>query len=241
MKKKNIALVILCAIILLPILVLAVDFGSVDISLNFIKYHSFEADGLSFDFYGSFGNVHKVKISENGKKICSLEVCADADIFDGEKDAVELCDVNSDGKSDLLILCAIDEDTDVHRKLFLYSSDSYRHISDVDVVNFREDGPTLVCEDRQFRYMAETVEEYTVPYERSCVRTEYEYSEGTVRAERKYVLSYYSETFMYCFGVWEYNSELDELVSVSEDWMDESEYLQKYDSISESFDMVLLK
>ena len=239
MKKKNISIVILCALIFIPLILLAFDFGSVNFSLNFKKYHSFEADELTFDFYGSFGSVRKVVISDSSGKLESLKISANADIYNDELSPVELYDVNGDQKNDLLILCSIDEDGDVHRALFLYSPTSYRYMSDVDAVNPREENGVLVCEDKQFKYLAETVEEYTVPYELSWIKTIYEYSEGAVIPTRSYKLSYYSETQMYCLGEWEYDFELCELISLNEDWMDEQEYKNKYQNIDELFQIAL--
>ncbi len=239
MKKKTLSIILLCAVIFIPLIILAVDLGSMDFSLNFQKYHSYSADGLTFDFYGSFGNVRKLKVSDDGGKLCSLEISADANVYGSGENAVELCDVNSDGKHDLLVLRSIDEDGDVHRSLFLYSSSDYRYMSDVDAVNFREDGGSLICEERTFKYLAQTVEEYTVPYERSWVSTEYKYSDGSVIPNRTYKLSYYSETQIYCFSEWQYDADLCEQVSVSEDWMDEQEYKKKYQNIDELFQIAL--
>ncbi len=240
MKKKNIALIVLCILILLPLLFLVVDFGSFNFSLNFQKYHSFEQENLTFDFYGSFGTVRKLKVSEEGSKLCSLKISANSDIFDQDEPAVTLCDINMDGMSDLLVLSAIDDDdSDAHRALFVRKDDTFHRAQDIDVVNAEVSEGMLIGEERIFEHTAQTVEEHDVPYLISLVRTEYEYFDGGVIPARATELTYYSETQIYCLATWEYSDEYDELMSVDEDWLYPSQLATVYDELDELFKIEL--
>ena len=239
MKAKYIPLIVLSAVMLTALAILLFDFGSIDISLNFTKYHTATADGKEFSFYGSFGRVGKVTVREDGKKLCSLEIDADADIYAEDLSAIELCDVNEDGKTDLLIAYAKDEDNDVHRHLFLARNDEYTLAKDVDAVNFTEENGTIISEEQKITYLAETVEEYTVPYEDAVSRTVYEYYDGKVIPITMLKVSYYSESDIYCIGSWEYDEENERLISMSEDWLTPEEYSKVYDEIDKIFEVEL--
>lgn len=239
MKSKYIPIIFLAAVMLIAVSLLLVDFGSVDVSLNFQKYHTATADGKEFNFYGSFGRVGKITVRKNGKKLCSLKIDADADIYTDALCAVEVCDVNGDEKNDLLIAYAKDEDKDVHRLLFLAKNDEYILAKDVDAVNFAEENGAIISEEQKITYLAETVEEYTVPYEKYVSRTVYEYHEGKVIPISMLKVSYYSESNIYCIGSWEYDEYTEKLVSMSEDWLSAEEYSEVYDKIDGIFDVEL--
>ena len=235
MKLKHIPLIALLLVVVTVISILVFKPADIDLELNVKKYHTAEADGKEFIFYGSFGKVGSLTVKENGKKIAKLDVEADADIYGEELSAVEVCDINADGKNDLLVAVAVDGDGDVHRSLFLAVNDTYSLIKDVDAVNFFSENGKLVCEEKIFKYMAETVEEYTVPYENSVCRTIYEYFDGKVIASSKTVVSYYSESDIYCVGLWVYDATAEELFPVSEDWLTPKEYAAAYSKLDQIF------
>ena len=238
MKSKYIPIFALFLAVIAILCVLLFDFGKLDLNLNLTKYHVAEADGKEFIFYGSFGKVGKVTVKENSKKICSFELSADADIYDGIS-AVEISDVDRDGKNDILVAFKKDADGDVHRRLLLASKGGYSFVRDVDVVNFRDGDGTVISEEQSFKYLAETKEEYTVPYERTVSRTVYEYFEDTVIPRSRITVSYYSESLIYCVGVFEYDENYGELMSVSEDWITRSEYDDAYEALDEIFEVEL--
>ena len=234
MKRKYLPLILLGLVLTAVIVILTVDISSVNINVNIIKYHSATADGKDFSFYGSFGTVGKVTVRENGKKVCSLKISADADVYSSST-AVELCDLNADGKKDILIAYSTDNDGDVHRKLFLATQRGYSLVDSVDAVNFSEKNSTIISEEKQIVYLAPQVEEYTVPYEKYVSRTVYEYYDGTVIPSSMLKVSYYSESDVYCVGKWEYYAELEELIPVSEDWLSPSEYLSVREKLAKDF------
>ena len=239
MRSKNLALVFLAAIIVIPLIIIMIDYTSIDFSFNLVKYHSAEADGKTFSFYGSFGTVGKIKVSDKNGKLCAIRFSADADIFKEDIPAIEVCDVNGDEKNDLLILKDIDEEGDVHRTLFIAEDSGFTKITDADIANFKLCENTVISEEITLEYMAQTVEEYIVPYKRSAVRKEYKYSDGELYVYCEYSLSYYSETDVYCHAYWEYNSDIDELDCVFEDWLSPEQYAQSKQDIQKSFDITL--
>ena len=235
MKLKHLPLIALVLIVTVIVSILVFKPSGFNFELNVKKYHTADVDGKEFIFYGSFGNVGSITVKENGKKLTKLDIHADADIYGEDISAVEICDVNADGKNDLLIAVAIDEDGDVHRSLFLSSNDTYAHIKEVDAVNFSIDGGKIISEENNVKYLAQTVEEYTVPYEHSVSRTIYEYFDGTVIASAKTIVSYYSESDIYCLGLWMYDPDAEEMIPVSEDWLLPHEYSRIYSELDEIF------
>lgn len=235
MKLKYIPLVALFLFVVAVVAVLVFKPADMELELNVKKYHTAQADGKEFIFYGSFGKVGSVTVKENGKKIAKLDVNADADIYGEDFSAVEICDINADGKNDLLVANSQDEDGDVHRSLFLAADGSYSLVKDVDAVNSILENGKLVCEEKTFKYLAQTVEEYTVPYENSVRRTIYEFYDGGVIASSRTVVSYYSESDIYCVGLWVYDADAKELLTVSEDWLSPKEYSAVYSQLDEIF------
>lgn len=232
MKPKHLVFIILSMAVLICVLMLTVKFSDIELRLSVKKYHTCTADGREFRFYGSFGNVCKVKVYEDGDRLCTLNFDADADIFDDSvSDAVVLCDINADGENDILVLCAVDEDGDTHRRLFVRAGEEYSTMHDTDIVNYRFEDGVLVSESRDMRYLAEPVEEYVVPYEKYSERCEYEYYDGEIILARRVRVSYYSESDIYCFGWWEYDKEAHELMCISEDWLTPFEYEKAYSEL----------
>ena len=240
MKSKHFVFIILSAAVLACVLMLTVDFSDIDLHLSVKKYHTCTADGREFRFYGSFDKIYKVSVYEDGDKLCSLKIEADADAFaDGTGNAVELCDINADGENDILVLCAVDEDEDEHRRLFIRTGERQSAVNDTDIVNYRFENGTLISQTRELQYLAETVEEYTVPYEKYSERCEYEYYDGEIIPVGRMRVSYYSESDIYCIGQWEYDREAHESVCISEDWLVPSEYQKVYSEIRELFEVEL--
>lgn len=235
MKLKHIPLVALLLVIVSVIAVLTAKPRGWSFELNVKKYHTQTVGNMEFVFYGSFGNVGSLTVKQDGKRVAKLDVNADADIYGGDISAVEICDVDANGKGDLLVAVALDEDGDVHRSLFLATDSSYSLVENVDAVNFVAENGKLVCEEKLFKYLAQPVEEYTVPYEYSVCRTIYEYFKGTVIASSQTVVSYYSENDIYCIGLWVYDTNAGELMPVSEDWLSPKEYNEIYPQLDEIF------
>ena len=132
--RKFMPIILLASAVLVCVLLLTVNFSKIDIELSFKKYLTYETGGREFSFHGSFGRRHKLKVYENGDKVCSLKLDADAEAYgDADIAPVELCDINADGMDDILVLVRIDPDGDSHRELFINSKDGYTPIKDTDI------------------------------------------------------------------------------------------------------------
>lgn len=238
MKSKYLVLIILSLAVLICVLMLTVKFSDIDISMPIKKYHTCTADGREFRFYGSFGKVSNVKVYEDGDKLCELNLDADASIFsDDVSDAVALCDINADGENDIVVLCAVDEDGDRHRRLFIRETEGYSAVHDTDISNFRSDDGMLISESQDKRYLAKPVKEYEVPYEKYSERNEYGYFDGEIKLARRIKVSYFSESDIYCFGIWEYDKDIEQLICLDEDWLSADEYSEKYNEIQKLFEI----
>ena len=234
--KKIILIVIACVAVLIALCAILKP----DISLSVIKYHTEEHGDTVFSFYGSFGRVKKIKVVEGGEKLRSISLDIDADALKAEGiSAVETCDVNADGSDDILILTHVDDEGDGHRRLFLRSGDDFEIVGDTDIVNYRMENGVLVSEDSRLKYLAKTVEEYTVPFERSVTREEYSYLDGYMTLIRRFSVSYYSESDIYCVGLFEYDSAVGDIVYTDEKWLSPEEYAENKHVFQEYFETEL--
>ncbi len=239
MKNKTLAIILLCAVIVLPILFFAIDFGSVNFNLNIQKYHSEKDGGLIFDFYGSFGSVNKVKVSDESGKVCSLSVRFDSKLLKECEDAVLVCDFTEDGRDVILVLSGIDEDGDIHRAPFVRTDKSYSKIDGMVASNAEITADGIICEERIFKYMVETRDDYEVPYEVWSKHTEYSFRGGTLIPINALYVTYYSDTHIYCVGEWEYNETYGELMCLDEDWLEAQAYAKIYAELAKKFKITL--
>ncbi len=239
MKNKALAVIVLCAVIVLPLLFLLIDFGSINFSLNIKKYRSENVDKLTFDFYGSFGSVHKLRISDENGTLCSLSVRIDAEQLEECENPVLIFSLMENGQDALLVLSSADEDGDIHRTPFVRNGNSYASLSDIDAVNARIENNRIICEERIFKYRAETRDDYEVPYEVWAKHTEYILTDGTLIPERALYVTYYSDSHIYCIGNWEYNANYGELMSTDENWLSPEKYAQIYGELSQKFEIEL--
>ncbi|MBO5203871.1 MAG: hypothetical protein J6B72_04585 [Clostridia bacterium] len=225
MKTKNIAIVLLAAAVLAVAVILILDALDVDMRLSLKKYHTVSLENMQVSFHGSFGKVNTVKIKPDGERTVKLKLDCDAAALEtAGAEAVEVCDINGDGARDLLLLTSVDADGDAHRALALSGNDGYTLAEGVDAVNFRMEEGILVAEERLSEVITEDKKDDTAPYEESSIKYEYQYREGSVIIARKTVITYYSDSDIYCFGLWEHNDKYGELTALSEDWLSVEEY-----------------
>lgn len=234
MKTKNLALILLIAAVFAVVAVLSFDAFAPDFSLNMKKYHSETLENMQVSFHGSFGKINMVKIKPDGEKSSKVKLEGDAAAL--EKNgvaAVEVCDLNGDGVRDLLLLTRIDNDGDVHRALSLSTGDGYVLAEGVDAVNARIENGILIAEEKNKLFITE--EDDAAPYEQSSVKYEYQYVDGSVILTRKTVITYYSDSDIYCLGIWEHDQKYDELTVKSEDWLSVAEYTRDKQAIADMF------
>ena len=237
MKSKNIAFVLLCVTRVAVIIVAALSAADVDMRINYKKYHSCEADGLQFLFYGGGGEVRRVKVKQDGKKLCTLSLSADADAFDSVDDAVLVCEINGDVISDLLILTAADSDGDIHRALFLSKDGGYELVEKVDAVNHSFVDGIMISEEKLITYLAEDEGYGEPPSRRETVLREYAPVDGSVVEIRRRCVAYFTETDIYLVGAYEYREDIGECVAVSEKWLIPEKYQKIRAELQEDFSL----
>ncbi len=237
MKNKTLAIIVLCAIIILPLIILLVDFGSINFSLNLKKYLSVSEGEYTFDFYGSFGRVNKMTVRGASGKLCSLPMQIDSDSLSECDDPILICDFSENGSDLLLVFSSLDSDGDIHRTPFVRRDEAFEQISDADIVNPKIQNEVIICEEYIFEYVATAEEDGDIPYEIWSKRTEYVYENGTLHPSNALYVTYYSYTDIYCVGAWEYNSEYSELMSTDEDWLSAEQYSKVYGDLDDIFEI----
>ncbi len=238
MRNKTRAIIVLSAIIVLPLLFILLDLGSANFNISIKKYRSASVGSLDFDFYGSFGSIHKVKVSNENGKICSLSVKIDAKEL-SECDSPVLIYTLSDTCDVLLIFSKTDDDGDVHRTPFVRSGNKYSAVDVIDMPNAALDGEKIICEESIFKYRAEPRSDYEVPYEKWAKHTEYVYAGGKLIPESALYVTYYSDTHIYCVGTWKYSEKLGALMSTDEDWLSPEKYSAVYSELEKKFKIAL--
>ncbi len=238
MKNKNIAFILLCVAMVAVIIAAVISSTGLKIELNLRKYHSFEVEGMDFSFYGGGGEVRRVKVRQNGKKLITLTLEADAETFGREESAVVTCEINGDGVPELLILTALDDDGDIHRALFLSSPDGYQRAEGVDAVNHSVANGCIISEERLVTYLAEDEGHGEPPSRWETVRREYVVLDENkaVEASRRCV-AYFTETDIYLVGSYQYSESYGECVPISEKWLYPDEYSELREQLSVEFEL----
>ncbi len=221
MKIKN-AIITTLTVIILLITVSILLFNILDIQLNFMTYHKAVDGEYTLSFKGSFGNVRKVKISKNSKKLCSLPFNASADIFSDSYE-IRWDDVNFDGEQDLLLVCAIDEDGDVHYTALLSDSSENTFIyneslSDLPNLTLDPESKTLFTSYTEKTFTEEQKPNTPDKYAEKKAIRKYEYLNGEPTATEERAITFYSETDYYCYSIYEYDEKHKELTYRDEKW-----------------------
>ncbi len=233
-KILYIALIVLICAAALAVLL----FGIFDVRLNIKKYHEFSADSLTFSLYGSFGDVNKVKITENGETVVSLQFRAKAQTFEkldqGNDSFAKTADINSDGYQDLLLLSDIEEDSDKRYLLFLgIASGGFQEASEGELVNFhiKENG-AIYSEEHIFTPLASTPD---APFERAVTCTEFRWIDSKLTPYLVHSITYYSANDIYCHSVSRYNESTKALSYVDDDWLSPDQYRAEKNNLSAYF------
>jgi len=238
MKNKNIAFVLLCVAMIAVIIAAVISSTGIKLELNLRKYHTFEAEDMEFSFYGGGGEVRRVKVKQNGQKLCDLTLEADAEAFKSVESAVVICEMNNDGRPDLLILTALDDDGDVHRALFLSASDGYQRAEGVDAVNHSVADGVIISEEKLVTYLSEDEGHGEPPSRRETVRREYAViDENKVVEVNRRNVAYFTETDIYLVGYYQYSETYGECVPISEKWLYPEEYSEVRKQLENEFEL----
>ena len=221
MKIKNTIITALTVLILL-IAVAVVLFNVFDIHLNVMTYHK-QTDGeYTFTFKGSFGTVRKLKISKDSKKLCTLPFNAKSDIF-SDSYAIKWDDINFDDIQDVMLTCALDEDGDVHYTAFIYdkSQDTFVYkeaLKDLPNPVIDSEKKAIFTQHKEKTFVEDPKPNTPDNYEEKNVITKYEYLNGEPTATEERAITFYSETYYYCYSIYKYNEKYGRLTYSDEKW-----------------------
>ena len=222
-KKKFLPIlaIIVCFIISATIVIINVF----DIHFNIITYHSFEQDGYSFALKGSSGEVRKVVIKKDSKRLGAFPFSSTSDVFKTDKGySAEFADVNFDGIADLLLPCAFDTDGDVHHSVFLIG-DSGRityseKLSDLSNLKLDADNKLIFTEYTSKEVLEEGNANNPEMYETKHVIQKHSFFNGEFITLEERAINYYAENDFYCYSVYEYDESYGGLKYVDEKWFD---------------------
>ncbi len=228
-KKKRIIWAV-CAAALL-IFFSFVIIRAFDIHFNIITYHSFEQDGYSFKFKGSFDTVRKVVIKKDSKKIGSLPFDAASSVFEENESeySARLEDINGDGNEDIILPCLFDSDGDIHYTVYL-SGDGGKlayHEELKDLPNLTIDNELILTEETTRETLLEGTSNSPEIYIVTHRITKLSFINGDFIALEERAVIYYSENDYYCYSIYAYDDNHGGLKYVDEKWFD-PEDIDKY-------------
>ncbi len=222
MKRKNIiitAITVLLIVIALTILIVR----SLGLHFNVITYHT-ERDGdYAFSFKGSQKTVREVVIKKNSKKLCTLPFNAASSVFSDDYTA-RWEDINFDGVDDVLLVSAIDaDDNDIHYTAFIYDSSANTFIAkdalaDLPNIKIDTDAKCLYTSYTYKELLEDPAPNTPESYERKQAIVRYEYKDGEPIAMEERAITFYSDTYYYCYSIYKYSEKYGELTYFDEKW-----------------------
>lgn len=230
-KNKNVILIILYSITAFCILGMLI-INIFNIKFNIISYHSFEKDGYSFNFKGSFNTVRKVIIKEDSKRLCALPYSASTDIFESEFGfSAKFVDANNDSISDLILPNSIDEDGDIHYSLYLGDKENgfafSEDLADLSNISIEEETGLILTEETSKEILAEGTKSSPEFYVLRHEITRCTIDDGKLLKLETRAIIYYSENDYYCYSVYKHDDDFGGLKYQDEKWFDPEE-LENY-------------
>lgn len=231
MKAKKALLCILTVIIMLVgAYLIARNIFGFELHFNIIKYHEESVSDYTLKYYGSFGEIRKIKIYKDGKKVCRADFDSSTDFFDNSDARPQPVDLNSDGCDDLLVPFLLDIYDDIHYAAFICVGTDLAP-SEVlsDICNVKtESGTGIVSSEKTEKFYTEKpTENNPEVYEEKHSITEYRWTDGEFLAWSERAVTYYSETDYCCYSVREYDAEYGGLKYVSDKWFEPAD-MDKY-------------
>jgi hypothetical protein len=180
-------------------------------------------------FYGNLEKTHVLKVYEGSIRRATLPISVENEIFDEANKLIPyLEDVNGDGHPDLFVPHSKDNNLDFRYAVFVWDNKSSMFtdtgvLGDLANIKIDLNENTVTSKMLLRTVVAEAQPNLPEEYESKNVYNEYKLINGTFVAYRKLSLTYYSETDIYCYSIFEYNSETKELEYFDEQWMDAEE------------------
>ena len=227
-KRKNIifCIAVICCIIVCLFIIITKVFN---IELYLIKHHEMQLSEYTLKFYGDLEKTHILKVYEGSIRRATLPISIENEIFDEANKLIPyLDDVNGDGHPDLFIPHSKDNNLDFRYAIFTWDNES-EMFTDTgvlgDLANIEVDlnENTITSKMLLRTGVTESQPNLTEEYELKNVYTEYKLADCAFVEYRKLSLTYYSESDIYCYSIYEYNSETKELEYFDEQWMDAEE------------------
>lgn len=221
MKLKNTIITALTVIFVIISLSLILS-KAFDININFINHHKITDGEYTFTFKGTFKTVRAVKISKDSKKLCSLPFNATSDIFSDDY-SIKWDDVNFDGVSDPILICATDDDGDVHYTAFINDQSNntfiyYEALADLPNLKLDSEIKALFTSYTLKNFVEDPKPNTPDNYELKTAIARYEYLNGVPVAMEERATTFYSETYYYCYSVYKYNEKYGKLTYSDEQW-----------------------
>ena len=227
MKKKRNNIIFYVAIICCIIVCLFIIITNVfNIELYLIKHHEMQLSEYTLKFYGDLEKTHVLKVYEGSIRRATVPLSVENEIFDEANKLIPyLEDVNGDGHPDLFVPHSKDNNLDFRYAVFTWDNETAMFtdtgvLSDLANIEVDLNESTITSKMLLRTVIAEAQPNLPEEYELKNVYTEYKLIDGAFVAFKELSLTYFSETDIYCYSIYEYNSETKELEYVDEQWMD---------------------
>ena len=237
MKLKKVLMICIIAVFIVGLTYFVLNkTAGFEIKLNLIKYHTIKEGDLTVKFYGSGKEVRIVRINNaDTGETSKLNYLAKSDVFTSEKDFLVYEDINFDGVSDLLILCADDADGDLHYAAYLFDAGKYTNAANSTgekvtcltnyFVNWEKQ--MVICEETAILTEKATNMDAEIDFEKRTTRTDYKWIDGKFTANREQRISYFYLQENCAYSVYKYDSAEGGLVYSDEKWF-KPEMIENY-------------
>lgn len=224
-NKKNIIPILAAVIALIAVTLLC--FKIFNVRFNITTYHSFEQNGYSFTFKGSWGEIRKLNIEKDSKKIASLPFESTADIFENEFGySIFFADINEDGNTDLAVPRIVDADGDIHYQVYLANDENFTYnesLCDLSNLSTDEENSLIFTDRTDKEVLVEETKFAPEFFERKHTIAKHSFIDGEFITLEERAITYYSENDFYCYSIYRYDEDAKELKYVDEQWFDPEE------------------
>lgn len=221
MDKKKLITLIGCIIIIALLTLILIN------RTNIISHYTCDTESYSFSFKGSFNSVRKVVIKSEELGRISLPFEASPDIFDSDDFNITFTDINADGANDILIPCLY-EGEDIFFSIFPAKDGSYVYNEALRSLPFKSSSEGIIySEYTQKEIITEATENSPEDYILTHAIERHVLRDAKFITLEKRAIIYYSESDYYCYSVYTYDPEYDELIYSDEKWFSRED-LDKY-------------
>ena len=228
MKLKNTLLIILVTVCALACAVMLLT-NIFDLELNPIKLHQHQLGEFTLKLYGNLSECRIVKVYDKSVRLATLKLNVDKELL-SESSLFDpyLTDINGDGHLDLIIPHSKDSNQSIIYSAFTWDNEIRQFIPQTALtklanIEINTDNNTIASTVNTRIVIAE--EQANVPevFEDETCFTEYKLIENIFVPFRERSLTYYSDTDIYCYSIYDYNEKTKELEYTDEQWITEEE------------------